>query len=525
MKKILLIGSLIIVVGLVAFFLIMAFSERFQVSFISPHDSTSVFSDFSISMMITPSDLSEVDIYIDGEQYKTYEKDSINGIDISGSKLWSIPISMKNYSSGGHRIQIYFKGGIFTKNIDRKIFVNYYQLHSNPIKPTSEELNSVGEYLKENIQDLFIKLNNIRYSKEKWQSDTEYKLTKKEVFNIDIPKNIKDKIFKIIEQIEQENSYPKISSAVNTLNYELQEQGYPYMAVLIDYTSNEKYRTTLLLTYEISGVIPVNIDSVTVNTFLLKRMDRVDVKELFNGAVQENSPYAFVLEDQARSNAKDILSFIDGDIYSSDKFIRKKTNGNLSAEELKKVSEEIRDELKALPSSNDNAFEVSVRDVAIHESRHVLDYRLGNPLSKSVVQILSHIYNKPIGDKPTKEDAANIQTAFETLLQINPEFSALLYTLAKNQGNRKYTLMKLFEYISDSYYDNSPYFWAAKLIFARMDEGAGNSFHQNIIFEPFSSNKKEWTKPFMNLINLNPDSLGSIAEKIYSQEFGISNVK
>ncbi|HPS64200.1 MAG TPA: hypothetical protein PK447_01345, partial [Ignavibacteria bacterium] len=188
--------------------------------------------------------------------------------------------------------------------------------------------------------------------------------------------------------------------------------------------------------------------------------------------------------------------------------------------EMNEIRNQIRSELRSYPSENDAPFDISVRDIAIHESRHALDFRLGNRLSKSVVELLSHIYNKPPVENKS-ENLQNIKTAFETLLQINPEFSALLYTLAKNEGNRKYSLLKLFDYISDSYYDRSPYIWAAKLIFARLDEQSGNSFHQNIIYEPFTPNKKEWSQVFMNLMRLDADKLGRIADEVYTKEFGI----
>lgn len=520
MKKKLFI-SIVIAAGLIAaFFLLMAYSERFQVSFISPQDSTSVFSDFTLSMFITPSDLNEADIYIDGSLYKTYDKDSIHSIDISGSKLWSIPVTMDTFPSGGHLIQIYYKGGFFTKNISKKLFVNYYKPHSNPPKPSDAGLKTVQDFLADKIQDLFIKLNNTRYSKEKWQKDIEYTLTKKEVYEADVPGNIRERTFNIVNSIEDGKSFERIGSAVNELNYDLQEQGYPFIAVLIDNVNESNYRTTLLLTYKISEVYPVTESGTTINTFVMKRMDRLNVQELFNGAVQENSPYAYVLEDQAEMNSKDISRILTGSDIDAENSIRKKTNGNLTADEMNEIRNQIRSELRSYPSENDAPFDISVRDIAIHESRHALDFRLGNRLSKSVLELLSHIYNKPPVENKS-ENLQNIKTAFETLLQINPEFSALLYTLAKNEGNRKYSLLKLFDYISDSYYDRSPYIWAAKLIFARLDEQSGNSFHQNIIYEPFTPNKKEWSQVFMNLMRLDADKLGRIADEVYTKEFGI----
>ncbi|HPS64201.1 MAG TPA: hypothetical protein PK447_01350, partial [Ignavibacteria bacterium] len=323
--------SIVIAAGLIAaFFLLMAYSERFQVSFISPQDSTSVFSDFTLSMFITPSDLNEADIYIDGSLYKTYDKDSIHSIDISGSKLWSIPVTMDTFPSGGHLIQIYFKGGFFTKNISKKLFVNYYKPHSNPPKPSDADLKTVQDFLADKIQDLFIKLNNTRYSKEKWQKDIEYTLTKKEVYAANVPGNIRERTFNIVNSIEDGKSFERIGSAVNELNYDLQEQGYPFIAVLIDNVNESNYRTTLLLTYKISEVYPVTESGTTINTFVMKRMDRLNVQELFNGAVQENSPYAYVLEDQAEMNSKDISRILTGSDIDAENSIRKKTNGNLT---------------------------------------------------------------------------------------------------------------------------------------------------------------------------------------------------
>ena len=518
MKKGFLIGSVAAFGMIAVFFLVMAFSERFQISIISPQDSTSVFSDFTLSMFITPSEVHEADIYIDGSLYKIYGEEDIKSIDISGSKLWSIPVKMDTFPSGGHSIQIYLKGGVFTKNNNKRIFLNCYKIHPDPVKPTEAEYNAVQSFLADKIQNLFIKLNNVRYAKENWQRSTEYTLTKKEVYEANVPGNIRERTFNIVSAIEDGKSYERLSSAVNELNYELQEQGYPFIAVLIDNTNESKYRTTLLLTYKISEVYPVKADSQTVNTFLMKRMDRLDVQELFNGAVQENSPYAYVLEDQATINAKDISGFLTDDNSIAIKSVTKKTNGNMTKEEVSEIIKGIKSEIRSYPSKNDAAFDISVRDIAIHESRHALDYRLGNKLSKSVVDLLSHIYNKPPSENKS-DDIQTIKTAFETLLRINPEFSALLYTLAKNEGNRKYSLLKLFDYISDSYYDNTPYSWAAKLIFARLAEQAGNSFHGNIVYEPFAPNKKEWSSVFMSLMRLEPAELGNLADTVYAKEF------
>jgi hypothetical protein len=196
------------------------------------------------------------------------------------------------------------------------------------------------------------------------------------------------------------------------------------------------------------------------------------------------------------------------------------TNGYVKKNEdaeyfIKKVKEETQKYI------NDGTFtELLKKSNAYHEIRHLNDFKEARKIGKSVPDVLNYFYGdvKNVNFFSLDSSFKAEKDICETLLKVNPEFSAYLYELTNSTGLRRLVLLNLFEKLVNPDKEETSHQWAAKLIIYQLAKLNG-FVNKDLVSLPLEGNEEEWYTILKKLMELPLQKLERDSARLLSLEF------
>lgn len=495
----------------------------FKVYLISPQTRILVSSEFPATILIKGKRMpTEIEVYIDDKMIQRSNANSFDYTDLGILKIANLKIDPLYLPAGVYSMSIVLKGGMFLKDSRiTKEFI-YEKMSPVPGKPSEEQVRKMKDFLSEDVSSLTAKLNNARdyYVNSDWRNSDKYVEQKEKVRNADVDTAVRRKVLDLFGKIEDKGDLDEINNITNSLNLELHNDGYPFANLMFEYRYNNGTTASYLLSYEITDEISPLPESPGRNVYILKRIDKLNITEQFLGIKLPNSPFSFILGESLELALKRCTSAASGDRDESVKEIKRMTKSyRINDEDAKLLSEKIREEINAVSRKEPLASLVKNSN-AFHEIRHLNDYKDAKRIGWSVPDVLKYFY-ADIGN----DNIFNIDSSFthekdicETLLKVNPEFSAYLFELAKSNGLRRYILLSLFERIINPDKEDTSHHWASKLIIYLLAKN-NNFTDRNLVILPVSGNEDAWFTLTKKLIELPYDKIERDAALLLLNEY------
>ncbi|MDD5361296.1 MAG: hypothetical protein PHN88_04140 [Ignavibacteria bacterium] len=516
-----LVVSALVLAGMVAYNFYNIYS--FKVYLIAPETKILVSTEFTATILIKGKKMpNEIEVFIDDKLAQLSNANAFEYTDLGLLKVANLKIDPLYLSSGTHTMSVVLKGGMFLK--DSKISMDFIYEKMNPkiTQPAPEDIIKMKKFFSDDVPSLISRLNNARdyYVNSDWKLSDKYAEQKQTVKNADADAGVKEKFLKLISDIENKSSVDEINNSTNSLNLELYNKGYPFANLMFEYRYNNGSTGSFLLSYEISDTIIPNPENPSSKVYTLKRIDNLNITEQFLGIKLPNSPFSFILSENLELAEKRCAAVLSGDNSASIKEI-KRMIGRYAVDDkdAKLLSEKIKEEtLNALrKESLANLIKTSN---AYHEIRHLNDYKEARVIGNSVPDVLKYFY----ADKK-EESIFNIDSSFtrekdicETLLKVNPEYSAYLFELANSKGLRRYLLLSLFERIINPDKEDTSHHWASKLIIFNLAK-MNNFTDKELVSMQVNGNEDAWFALTKRLIELPYEKLDRDAASLLMNEF------
>lgn len=498
--------------------------SAFRVNLIYPENRILVSTEFTASIMITGStDPGLILIKIDDVTIQSEEFENTGYTRVGDFKLLNIKINPESLSEGIHTLEIILKGGMLAKESSVSSEFVFEKVIPPSVKTNADSIKTMEEYFSGEVTDLIIKLNNARYyyTSSDWRQSDGYTSIREKVTEGKININIKEKLIRLITKIEESSPLNDITNAANSLNIELFNSGYPLMTLMFEYRYLNGDTRSLLLVYKIIDSVVFEYNGRRETAYELERLDRILQKEQFLGVNFPNSPFPIVLYDNTKELAEKYEKIfspsteesLTGIIKLFGKIIKDRN-------QIEKTALLIKQELSEAGFKKEDIYKLTRKANAVHEIRHLLDYKTSTRIGKSVPIALDYFYGEITGGSNFSRDTGfttekNIAT---TLMKINPEFSAYLFELAYSEGIRRIQLLNLLEKIINRKKEDTPHHWAAKFILYLLAERNGFA-DNNLINKSIEGNEKDWLELTMKLIELPLEKLAEESSSLYSYEF------
>ncbi|MEI7485466.1 MAG: hypothetical protein WCK13_12215 [Ignavibacteriota bacterium] len=497
--------------------------NSYKVYLVSPDNSILVSTEFPATILIkgrrTPD---VVEIYVDDKLTEIKMFNNLNYTDLGELKIANFRIDPLYLSSGKHNFSVLLKGSMFLK--DSKISADFIYEKKNNFSYVTEKdkVSLVRKFFAEDVSQLIVTLNDAReyYTNSDWKTSAKYTAQKKKVMDADVEQSVNSKLSDVIAAIENKSSIDSIYNTTNALNVELYNRGYPITNLMFEYRYKNRNSNSLLMSYEISDSVMIEKENLPSIVHVIKRVDGINVKEQFLGIKLPNSPFAFILDESMSLLTERYLRIFNPDEAVAKKEISRMTNGYVKNNEdavylLGKVKEETQKYI-----SNRTFVEMLKKSNAYHEIRHLNDYKEARRIGKSVPEVLNYFY----GDVK-KGNFFSLDSSFkverdicETLLKVNPEFSAYLYELANSKGLRRLVLLNLFEKLVNADKDETSHQWAAKLILYHLAKLNGY-VTKDLISLPLEGNEEEWYTILKKLMDIPIEHLERDSVRLLMLEF------
>lgn len=478
----------------------------FKVYLISPQTKILVSSEFPATILIKGKRMpAEIEVYIDDKMTQTINANTFEYTDLGLIKIANLKIDPLYLPGGVHSMTILLKGGPFIK--DSKITKEFIYEKMSPVpgKPDEERIQKMRAFFAEDVSDLIVRLNNARdyYVNSDWRNSDKYREQKEKVKNADVDAAVKEKLLRLVSGIEDKEDVNEIDNITNSLNLELFNKGYPFAGLMFEYRYNNGTTASYFLSYEITEVTTPDPENPSRKVGILKRLDGMNIREQFLGIKLPNSPFSFILDESLELAVKRCTAAASKDNDESVKEIRRMTGHySLNDSDAKFLSEKIREEIQAA-ARRESLSALVKNSNAFHEIRHLNDYKDARNIGSRVPDVLKYFFPGVSG-----ESVFNIDSSFtlekeicETLLKVNPEFSAYLYELVKSAGLRRYVLLSLFERIINPDKEDTSHHWASKLIIYHLAK-AFNFADEDLVSLPAAGNEDEWFSLVKRLIEL-----------------------
>ncbi|MCE1164073.1 MAG: hypothetical protein LWX07_01570 [Bacteroidetes bacterium] len=517
----LLIISALVLTVLVAYNFYNIYS--FKVYLISPQARILVSTEFPATILIKGKRMpKEIEVYIDDKVTQKINANSFDYTDLGILKIANLKIDPLYLQSGVHSMTIVLKGGVFIKDSRiTKEFI-YERMSPVPEKPSEEQIKMMKDFFTDDVSSLTARLNNARdyYVNSDWKNSDKYTEQKEKVKNAGVDTAVKEKLFGLIKKIEDKGDVDEIDNATNSLNLELYNKGYPFANLMFEYRYNNGTTASYLLSYEITGSVTPLPENTDRKVYILKRIDNLNITEQFLGIKLPNSPFSFILDESLALALKRCTAAASGDNGESIREIKRMTRSyKIGDDDAKFLSDKIREETGAA-ARNGKLASLVTNENAFHEIRHLNDYRDAKRIGNSVPEVLKYFYSDFQDQSIFNLDSsfAHEKEICETLLKVNPEFSAYLFELAKSDGLRRYVLLSLFERIINPDKEDTSHHWAAKLIIYLLAK-SNNFTDKNLIVLPVNGNEDAWFALTKKLIGLPYDKIERDASFLMLNEY------
>ena len=497
--------------------------NSYKVYLISPDNNILVSTDFPATILIKGSKTPDVvEIYVDDKPVEIKMFKDINYTDLGELKIANLRIDPLYLSSGKHNFTILLKGNMFLKDSRISADFIYEKMDNASHVAEKEKAAAMKKYFAEDVSQLIIILNNAReyFINTDWKTSEKYISQKKKVLDADVDQSIKTKLSDVITAIENKNSIDSIYNSANSLNLELYNKGYPIANLMFEYRYKNGNSNSLLMSYEISDSVVLEKEDRKSTVQIIKRIDGINVKEQFLGIKLPDSPFAFILDESMKLLTERYLRIFSTDELVAKNEISRMTNGYVKKNEdaeyfIKKVKEETQKYI------NDGTFsELLKKSNAYHEIRHLNDFKEARKIGNSVPDVLKYFY----GDVKN-ENFFSLDSSFkaekdicETLLKVNPEFSAYLYELTNSTGLRRLVLLNLFEKLVNPDKEETSHQWAAKLIIYQLAKLNG-FVNKDLVSLPLEGNEEEWYTILKKIMEIPLQQLEKDSAKLLSMEF------
>jgi hypothetical protein len=274
------------------------------------------------------------------------------------------------------------------------------------------------------------------------------------------------------------------------------------------------------MSYEISDSVLIEKENLHSIVHVIKRIDGINVKEQFLGIKLPDSPFAFILSESLNLLTERYMRIFSSDETEAKKEISRMTNGYVKKNEdavylLGKVKEETQRHI-----NNKTFVEMVKKSNAYHEIRHLNDFKEARRIGKSVPDVLNYFYgNVKNGNFFTLDSTFKAERDIcETLLKVNPEFSAYLYELTNSTGLRRLVLLNLFEKLVNPDKEDTSHQWAAKLIMYQLAKLNGFT-NKDLISKPLEGNEDEWYTILKKLMDIPTEQLEKDSARLLLTEF------
>lgn len=497
--------------------------NTYKVYLISPDNSILVSTDFPATILIKGRKTPDiVEIYVDDKLAEKKMFKDVAYTDLGELKIANFRIDPLYLSSGKHNFTVLLTGSMFLKESRISADFIYEKKNNTSYVNEKEKVIAMRRFFAEDVSQLIAALNNAReyYINSDWKTSEKYTSQKKKVNDADVEETIKSKVMKVITSVENKNSIDSIYNAANSLNLELFNKGYPITNLMFEYRYKNGNNNSLLMSYEISDSVMIEKENLHSIVHVIKRIDGLNVTEQFLGIKLPNSPFAFILEESMNLQAERYLRIFNPDEATAKKEISRMTNGFVKKDEDKKyLADKVKEESQKY-ILNKEFNEMLKKSNAMHEIRHLNDFKEARRIGKSVPEVLNYFYgNLQNGDFFTLDSSfKNERDICEILLKVNPEFSAYLYELANSTGIRRLVLLNLFEKLVNADKDDTSHQWAAKLILYHLAKLNG-FVNKDLISLPLEGNEEEWYTILKKLIDLPAEQLERDSASLLMLEF------
>ncbi len=497
--------------------------NTYKVYLIAPETSILVSTDFPATILIKGRKTPDVvEVYVDDKlSEKIMFKDAAY-TDLGELKIANLKIDPLYLSSGKHSFTIVLTGSMFLKESRISADFIYEKMNNFSSANSKEKTDAMTKYFAEDVSQMIVALNNAReyYINSDWKTSEKYLAQKQKVLNADVEGSVKAKLAEVIQAIENKNSLDSIYNSANALNVELYNKGYPVTNLMFEYRYKNGNNNSLLMSYGISDSVLLEKENQRSLVHIIKRLDGINVKEQFLGIKLPNSPFAFILEDNMNLLTERYLRIFSTDETTAKNEISRMTNGYIRKNEdasyiLGKIKEESQKYI-----INKTFTEMLRKSNAYHEIRHLNDFKEARRIGKSVPEVLKYFY----GDIKN-ENFFSLDSSFrtekdicETLLKVNPEFSAYLYELVNSTGLRRLVLLNLFEKLVNPDKDDTSHQWAAKLIIFQLAKLKGFT-DRDLISLPLEGNEGEWYTILKKLMDVPAEQLERDTARLLLIEF------
>jgi hypothetical protein len=497
--------------------------NTYKVYLISPDNNILVSTDFPATILIKGKKSPDmVEIYVDDKLTEKKMFKDLNYTDLGELKIANFRIDPLYLSSGRHNFTVVLKGSMFLKESKISADFLYEKMNNFSFVTDKEKVIAMKNFFAKDVSELIIALNNAReyYINSDWKTSEKYTAQKKKVFETEIDQSIKTKLSNVITAIENKNSIDSINNSANSLNLELYNKGYPITNLMFESRYKNGNTNSLLLSYEISDSVLLEKENRRSLVHIIKRIDGINVKEQFLGIKLTNSPFAFILGESINLLTERYLRIFSADEKIAKGEITRMSNGFIKKDEdaaflFGKVKEETQKYI-----NNKTFFELVKKSNAFHEIRHLNDFKEAGRIGKSVPEVLNYFY----GDLKN-ENFFSLDNSFkvereicETLLKVNPEFSAYLFELTNSAGLRRLILLNLFEKLVNSDKDATSHQWAAKLIIFQLAKLNGFTT-RDLISQPLEGNEEEWYAILKKLMDIPLEQLERDTARLLLLEF------
>lgn len=497
--------------------------NSYKVYLISPDNSILVSTDFPATILIKGRKTPDVvEIYVDNKLAEKKMFKDIAYTDLGELKIANFRIDPLYLSSGKHNFTIVLTGSMLLKESRISADFVYEKINNFSYTNEKEKVSTMRKFFAEDVSQLIIALNNAReyFINSNWKTSEKYAAQKKKVMDADVEQGVKTKLSEIITAIENKSSIDSIYNSTNALNVELYNKGYPITNLMFEYRYKNGNNNSLLMSYEISDSVMIEKENLRSIVHVIKRIDGINVTEQFLGIKLPNSPFAFILDESMNLQAERYLRIFSPDEAVAKKEISRMTNRFVKKEEdTKYLVDKVKEESQKY-ILNKGFNEMLKKSNAIHEIRHLNDFKEARRIGKSVPEVLNYFYgNLQNGDFFTLDSSfKNERDICEILLKVNPEFSAYLYELANSTGLRRLVLLNLFEKLVNADKDDTSHQWAAKLILYHLAKLNG-FVNKDLISLPLEGNEEEWYGILKKLMDIPIEQLEKDSARLLMLEF------
>lgn len=498
--------------------------NAYKIYLLSPEKNSVVSSEFTATLLIAGKKTPEfLRVYLDNEIVEAKTFDSLNVCEVEDLKLINIKIDPVYLNNGIHRAEFEIKGNWFAKDSRVGLDFGLEKLPSKQSSPSRTEIKRMQNFFSGEVTDYIVKLNNARYYyiPSEWKKSGNYLSARKKVLDADINDKIKTKLSVLMDSIESSADMVNIYNAANSLNLALYTEGYPLHALMFEYRYENGEVKSLLLPYASQGKIKYNKYGINEYAFLITRLDSLKQKEQFLGLKMPNSPFAYVVTDIADEVAVRYGSFFSKNNEDALYALKKLSGFSIKDDKVySKFLSVILAEARDAGWSEKNTKDFVYLSNSFHEIKHLYDYKNAIRISRSVPLVLNYFYGRiKEGNSPFRDSSFSIERSIaETLLRINPEFSAYLFELKETDGMRKVNLLSLFEKVINQAKLDTPHHWAGKLIIYLLAKKNGLA-DEDLLLQPADTNIEKWNDIIIKLMDLSNIKLYSSLKEIYEEEF------